>query len=383
MLIYNMSIKDKKIFPSLPFSIRNSKLLKAVITFSSNIIRTKLFNTNAKRGPLFISWLCTYQCNARCKFCSTHEMNKQFPESLSRERALEIAHEIGRAKTWVVGFTGGEVLLWPHLFEVIKVLKKYGVRVYIITNGLSLKNNVDSIIKSGIDTVVVSIDSIDSQEHDQNRGKEGIYSSLMEGIEQLKNKRKGEKPTIKSTTVISRKTYSGIEKTVDRLSGIVDVVSIQPVVTDYANGPHNISEEERSSFFPEKSEEPLIIETLRRLAKKYPSFNNFYFRNIATYWFSPEKLLKLKCWSPFLRLLIMPQGEVSHCPANSKYSKKVGDLKINNLMEVWNSSEMKRHREEIRKHQNGCICWSQDASFNAFLYSLPFINKLPIFKKRS
>ena len=374
---------QKKLFSSLPFSIKDAKLFKASVTFLSNIIRTKLFNTNAKRGPLFISWLCTYQCNARCKFCSTHEMNKQFSESISREKALAIAHEIGRAKTWVVGFTGGEVLLWPHLFEVIKVLKRYGVRVYIITNGLILKNNVDNIIESGLDTVVVSIDSIDSREHDQNRGKEGIYSSIMEGIGDLKSKRKLEKPTIKSTTVISKKTYPEIEKTVDYLSGIVDVVSIQPVVTDYANGPHNISEEEKSSFFPEKSEESLVIETLRRLAKKYPSFNNFYFRNIVTYWFSPEKLLKLKCWSPFLRLLIMPHGEVSHCPANPKYSKPIGDLKTNSLMEIWNSPEMKHHREEIRKHQNNCICWSQDASFNAFLYSLPFMNKLPIFKKRS
>jgi len=133
-------------------------------------------------------------------------MNKRYPEDLSLERALEIAHEIGKAKTWVVGFTGGEVLLWPHLFAVIKVLKQYKVRVYLITNGLLLKKNAERIIETGVDTVVVSLDSLIAEEHDNNRRVDGIYNSAIEGIECLKVKRKSQKPIIKSTTVLSNRS---------------------------------------------------------------------------------------------------------------------------------------------------------------------------------
>lgn len=373
--------KKVKLFQNSSSFIIDLSLVKASLTFLSNILRTRIFNIDAKRGPLFISWLCTYRCNANCRFCNTHEMNKRYPEGLSLERSLEIAHEIGRAKTWVVGFTGGEVLLWPYLFDVIKVLKRYKVKVYFITNGLLLKKNAEKIIEAGLDTVVVSLDDLIAEEHDNNRRVTGIYNSAIEGIEYLKAKRKNRKPIIKSTTVLSKKTYPKIEEIISHLSRLVDVVSVQPVVTGYANGPHDISQAEKSSFLPGSQEKKLVEGSFRKLIKKFPSFNNFYFNNIFTYWFNPEKLLKINCWSPFLRLLIMPDGSVAHCPVNPRYST-VGNLKNLSLMEAWNSQLMKRQREEVRRHKNNCICWSQDTSFNAFLHSLPLINKLPIFKNK-
>jgi MoaA/NifB/PqqE/SkfB family radical SAM enzyme len=376
-----MTIKKTKLLQNTSsFAFDFINLTKAVTTFFSNLVRTRIFNSDAKRGPLFISWLCTYRCNADCLFCNASEMNKLHPETLSLERSLEIAHQIGRAKTWVVGFTGGEVLLWPYLFDVIHVLKQYGVNVYIITNGMLLKQNVEKIIDAKVDAVVVSIDSLDPQEHDYNRRRKGLYDFLIEGIKYLKEKRKGEKPLIKSMSIFSRRSYLNIEETITQLLKIVDVASIQPIVSDYVNSPHGIKKEEITSFFPEVEEESAIKNALGRLIKKFSFFNNFYFKNIPTYWFHPERLLKIKCWAPFLRLLIMPDGNVVHCAANSKYSS-VGNLKDMTLMEVWNGPEIKRHREELRRGENNCICWSQDVSFNAFLYSLSLMNRLPVFKK--
>jgi MoaA/NifB/PqqE/SkfB family radical SAM enzyme len=377
-----MPSKRVKLFQTSSSFALDGVLFRGVITFLSNIYRTRILNIDAKRGPLFITWLCTYRCNANCRFCNTHEMNKRHPENLSLKRALEVAHEIGRAKTMVVGFTGGEVLLWPHLFEVIKVLKQYKIKVYLITNGLVLKKNVEKIIEAGIDTVVVSLDSQEAAEHDDNRRVPGIYEAALEGIKYLKEKRTNHAPIIKSTTVISKKNYLKIEQIIDRLTDLADVVSLQPVVTDYANGPHDINQAEKFSFIAGPEEKPLVEESLRRLIKKYPAFNNFYFKNIPTYWFSPERLLKVNCWSPFLRLFIMPDGNVTHCPVIHKYAT-VGNINNMSLMEVWNSKLMKEQREEIRRHKNNCICWSQDTSFNAFLYSLPLLNKLPIFKRKN
>ena len=109
----------KKIFPA-PL---NLGIINAGLTFISSIFFTKILNSRAKRGPLFVTWLVTYDCNIACKFCATHSMKKRFPEAISLERAREIALEIVKARSFAVGFTGGEVLLWPHLFEVIKVFK--------------------------------------------------------------------------------------------------------------------------------------------------------------------------------------------------------------------------------------------------------------------
>lgn len=370
----------KRIFPNHPNPLTDPKILGAGLTFLSNIIRTRMFNTNAKRGPLFLSWLTTFKCNANCLTCSTHELSRLYPDTISLEQAKEIAHQIGRAKTWVVGFSGGEPLLWPHLFEVIKILKSYGITVYIITNGLILKDKVAAILDAKVDTVVVSIDSLNPEEHDQNRGRPGLFRAMMEGVELLKSKRSGKVPIIKSTIVLSKKNYPKIGQIVAKLNQIVDLISIQPIVTGCVTGLHNIKEQVKSEFLPSSVDEAQVSEKIQKLAKLYPQLNSHYFKSIPIYWFHPERLLKVKCWSPFLRLEIMPNGKVLHCLANPRYST-VGNLNNMTLMEVWNSPEMKRHREEIRRHKNNCICWCQDTSFNAFLDTLPLINKIPIFNK--
>jgi len=377
-LSINMPLRN--IFPNHPNFLTDPKVLRAFFTFLSNIVRTRIFNVDAGRGPLFITWLPTCRCNANCATCSTHQLNQIYPESISLENAKEIAHQIGKAKTWAVGFSGGEPLLWPHLFEVIKVLKSYGITVYIITNGLILKDKVEQIIDAKVDTVVVSIDSLNPSEHDQNRGKPGLFKAAMEGIELLKQKRSEKKPLIKSTIVLSKKNYPQIEETVQQLNQIVDLVSIQPIISGCCTGPHNIPEEFKSEFLPSVADEASIQKKIEKLAKQYPSLNGRYFKKIPTFLFHPEKLLKIKCWSPFLRLKILPNGKVFHCVSNTRYGQ-VGDLKEMSLVEVWNSPAIKRHREEIRRHQNNCICWAQDTSFNAFLDGLPFINKLPNFNK--
>lgn len=358
----------------------NFKVLSAGITFLSSIIYAKMLNINNPRGPLFIPWLPTYRCNVNCNFCSTHELNKRYPESLDKKRALEIAHQIGRHKTWMVGFTGGEPLLWPHLFDVIKVLKKYNVNVYIITNGLLLKKMARQIIDSGADSITISLDSHIPSEHDNNRNRPGLFKAAIEGIEEIKRLRK-KRPIIKSTTVFSKMNYSQIKETIDCLSKIVDEFSIQPICTGYANHPHQIDKNKEDSFIPKTDEEIKLTKALDGLKKTYLSFDNFYLNNIPNYLFHTEKLLDIRCWSPFLRLSILPQGETTHCLANPRYPS-TGNLREMNLMDAWNSPAMKKYREEIRRGKNKCICWSRDSSFNAFLHTIPLINKLPIFRKR-
>lgn len=370
-----------KIFPHHPDFFKDRKIFSAGLTFFSNLVRTRIFNVNDKRGPLFVIWVATYRCNVNCQTCNTQEMAKRYPESLSLEKAKEIAHQIGRAKTWLVGLTGGEVLLWPHLFEVIKILKQYGVVVYINTNGLILKDRVQEIIDTKVDTVSISMDSLDPKEHDENRRRPGLSEAVIKGIQLLKERRKGKKPLIKSTTVLSRKNYQQIEPLIEKLKTIVDVATVQPVITGYVNSPNNIEAQVMSNFLVDPADEGKVVENLKRLAKRYPEFGNFYTKNISTYWFHREDLFKVKCWSPFLRVQIMPNGEVLHCGANPKYGT-VGDLNKMTLMEVWNGEAIKRDREEIRRHHNGCVCWCQDVSFNALLHKVPLADKLPVLNKR-
>ena len=101
-----------------------------------------------------------------------------------------------------------------------------------------------------------------------------------------------------------------------------------------------------------------------------------------SFWFHPEKLIeRVRCWSPFLRLLILPDGDTRQCLVRSDYGA-TGNLNVTSVMDAWNSQEMQRQREEIRCHQNKCICWTQDTAFNAMGDDIPIANKFPIWNKR-
>ncbi|OFZ53967.1 MAG: hypothetical protein A2428_16335 [Bdellovibrionales bacterium RIFOXYC1_FULL_54_43] len=360
------------------FSLKGM-LFSAIATFADNCLFTRVLNRKASRGPLFITWLPTYACNARCSFCSTHELAKANRHTLTQEEIQHIAHEIGKSNAVATGFTGGEVLLWPHLFDAIKTIKSYGKNVYIVSNGFTLGSKVDQLLEAGIDTVVVSVDSLKPGEHDQMRGLNGLMEKLRFAISLLKEKRgDSNKPLIKTTTVVSKKNIRDIGNIVTELRKIVDVVSIQPISTGYANGPHDMDEQAESEFMFRLKDEVEVRELWGRFLKNYPDFNTHYFRLFPDYWFKPQSLHTVPCWSPSVRLQISPNGEIIHCASNPKYGP-VGNLKFTTLQEVWNSPEMRRQREEIRKVENHCVCWCQDVSFNAFLDSVPFVNRHPTF----
>jgi radical SAM protein with 4Fe4S-binding SPASM domain len=354
----------------------SSKIFCGFITFITNLLQTRVFNSRASRGPLFVTWLVTFDCNIACRFCSTHSLKNKYSENISKKRALALAHEIGKAQTWVVGFTGGEVLLWPHLFDVIKVLKKYNINVYVVTNGLLLKDKVEDILKSGLDSVVVSIDSNIASEHDYIRNCPSLYNKIMEAIEYLKMKRKNNTPLIKATTVLTRYSLPKIETIIREFEKIVDVTSFQPLACDYSNSPHGRSEKNIDDLKYEGSEKESVEMLINKLINARAAFNNKYYKLIPEYWLNKDSLKRIKCWSPFLRLQILPNGDVFQCTANPRYGV-VGNINKSSLMDIWNSNELRKQREEIRLHKNDCICWTQDTSFNAIIDSLPLANCIP------
>jgi MoaA/NifB/PqqE/SkfB family radical SAM enzyme len=309
-------------------------------------------------------------------------LHKRQPEALSRERSLEIAKEIGQKKTWVVGFTGGEVLMWPYLFDVIRILKQHDVVVYLVTNGLLLEEKANDIIAADIDTIVVSIDSDQSSEHDEIRKVKGLFQSAVNGIEKIKSERVGKKPWLKSTTVVFKSNLDRLGQIISKLESIVDETSIQPIVGNYDDHPHNRSEGRLSKFLLDAEDHRLVEKKLSQFIKAFPSYGAKYFRLIPTYWFNPQHLAEtVKCWSPFLRLQIMPDGVIRQCTVRADYGS-TGNLNDCSLMDAWNSPEMQRQREEIRNHRNNCTCWTQDTAFNAVLSKSYLANHLPVVKKR-
>ncbi len=370
----------RKVSRILPAGV-TPRLFSGIVTFLSNILAGRVFNRPSPRGPLFVTWQLTFDCNAFCTFCSTHKLNKKHPESLALDRALLLADQIADSGTWVVGFTGGEVLMSPALFPLVRRLKSRGLVVYIVTNGKLLQQYAQDIIESGLDYVVVSLDSDKAAEHDDNRKVNGLFQAALDGIAEVKRLRTGSRPLIKTSTVLSAKNIDSVSGMLDFMETQGDVATVQPIVWGYKEHPHGKTKEQLHNFVFGDHERIRVEAAIHKAGDRHALFRSSYFRRIPQFWFDPDSLIKaVPCWSPFLRLSINPEGQALHC--GTRFGM-VGNLAEQDLMAVWNSQEMISQREIVRTGRNRCICWSQDSSFNNLMSVVPLANRLPVLERKA
>lgn len=129
----------------------------------------------------------TDRCNLRCIYCMPEEGIEQVrhEDILSFDeitRLCSIFVQLGISK---IKITGGEPLVRKGLSDLIRQIKGIpGIEsVTLTTNGILLKEQMESLWRAGIDSVNVSLDTLDAQQFEQitRRGK---LSDVLDGIEE-------------------------------------------------------------------------------------------------------------------------------------------------------------------------------------------------------
>src|ERR1700743_1748415 len=95
-------------------------------------------------------------CNCRCVMCDIWKDNKNLKQ-LTEEDINGLLSALKKFRTQTVVMSGGEALLNSNFFRLCELLKNEGVKISLLTTGLSIKNNADKILQF-VDDVVVSID---------------------------------------------------------------------------------------------------------------------------------------------------------------------------------------------------------------------------------
>jgi len=88
-------------------------------------------------SPYMIDWAITNRCNLQCLHC-----RGMAGEQLESKTVLRVAEEITALKPGWVIIEGGEPLLRKELFEVIRIIRKSKIKIYLISNGMLLIGNV-------------------------------------------------------------------------------------------------------------------------------------------------------------------------------------------------------------------------------------------------
>lgn len=149
---------------------------------------------------MIISWNTTNQCNMHCKHCY-RDAGAEAEQELTVDEEKALLNEIAKAGFKIIIFSGGEPLMLPYIFELVKYAVQLGLRPVFGTNGTLITSEVAGKLKaSGAMGMGISLDSLNPEKHDKFRGCEGAWDKAVLG---MKNCRTAGLPFQIRTTVMN------------------------------------------------------------------------------------------------------------------------------------------------------------------------------------
>lgn len=175
-LIWSSALKHIKFIKKKPlvFFRISSGFFKRLI-LRQNVLRTVDFSV-------------TYDCHYQCEYCSAHLLKKNKPV-LTVEQINDILKQAFKLGAIHVNLTGGEPLMRniDELCVIIKNMSPKRILSSLVTNSLLVtKDKFAKLKEAGLDTVSLSIESMNSGKNDKIRGVKGNFKKIMEAIKYAK-----------------------------------------------------------------------------------------------------------------------------------------------------------------------------------------------------
>jgi cyclic pyranopterin phosphate synthase len=128
----------------------------------------------------------TDKCNLRCVYCMPEDKMKCLNDNevLSYEEIIYLCEVFSKLGISKIKITGGEPLARNDLSYLIKNIKEIDNinNVTLTTNGILLEEQIDSLVKSGLDAVNISIDTLDEFAY-KNITRIGDVKKVIRGID--------------------------------------------------------------------------------------------------------------------------------------------------------------------------------------------------------
>jgi len=305
-------------------------------------------------------------CNCRCVMCDIWKGNNHLKQ-LTEEDISGLMNTLRKFGTQQVVMSGGEALLNPNFFRFCEIMQKEGIRITLLSTGLTIKRNAKKLI-SAVNDIIVSIDGPEAV-HDQIRNLPGAFSKLREGVLEIKSL----EPifNISARSVIHRLNFRDWPGIIDCAKEMgIDQVSFLPAdVSSHAFNREQIWDVPKQyKILIGKDELQELKVTIDGILRDYvQEFNTNYIAE------SPGKIQKIydyyaafyglnlfpykKCNAPWVSTVIEADGTVRPCFFHEAY----GNIREESLEQILNKKESVQFRKSLDIHSNDtcvkCVCY--------------------------
>jgi MoaA/NifB/PqqE/SkfB family radical SAM enzyme len=135
-----------------------------------------VLRSHLHRLPLVTLYL-TERCNSRCVTCDYWRHGRA---DMSFEAVQRLLPSLGQLQTHVALLSGGEPLLNPDWERIALALREAGLKVWLLTSGLSLAKHARRAAEV-FDAITVSLDGTDRPTYQAIRGLDA-FDKVCEGI---------------------------------------------------------------------------------------------------------------------------------------------------------------------------------------------------------
>ena len=136
--------------------------------------------------PKYATICLTSRCNAKCVHCSSGRISKL--HEIPKEIVFSLLDDLNDCGVFQIGFSGGEPLMYPNIWEVLSVASKMNFKVGVGTNGYIISNSIAKKMQEcGVNHVQISLDSLHENVHDSFRNLKGLSQKAKESIDILQS----------------------------------------------------------------------------------------------------------------------------------------------------------------------------------------------------
>lgn len=361
------------IFSFLPFVLKVPKkevkkafsvhfYRRAMTNVAQSVVEFGLSTPQVFSAPILVVWNFTNICNLSCKHCYQNA-HKILPDELSLEERLKVLDELVANDVSTLAISGGEPLAHKDFWPVAEYAHNKGLHLSVATNGTLITKEVAARLKEvGLNYVEISVDSVDSDVHNAFRGKADSWSRAVDGI---KNCVEAELNVGMATTFTSR-NFEEIDDLI-KLAKSLKVNSFYAFNFIPAGRGKNIVEEDLTPLMREEVLQKLYDTLMEKEIFAFttcPQYGRFCYQKapegmIASSHYGHLEGQQAKmmadyvggCGAGRLYCAIQPNGKVTPCVF---LPVEVGDLRQQNLREIWHSSEVMNQLRDRTKLKANC-----------------------------
>lgn len=312
------------------------------------------------RGPHTLELGLTMACNADCAFCwRQHPDTKLVGGTLTAARwrgILDEAREMDVRYVRVIG--EGEPLLHPDAPEVLRHVKRLGLRAFLCSNGtLFTRELVQDLVGFGWDWVSLSVEGPDAATHDALVRKSGAFERIVWAAKRFAHVKRAlgsDRPGLNFGMALTTRNWRRVPEVLTLAAETgVHAVNLEPITV---NSPESTSlklSAEQARIFVEEVV-PRVLEEGRRLGvrsnagelsvRSILSTNHVHLALLE----AADRaggLLRAPCFNPFWFLHLRANGQVGSCGFwRPMHAEKLGDR---SLEAVWYGDYYRRMRDRL------------------------------------